>query len=178
MNDPCFYYLHDVPLMAARVPCDQDLDRLIRAAHQILTAVHAAYRSKHVQERGLHGDGNSPLTAWCLYAGASRSSYSWVLRTAKELCNEYAFRYPLRLRHPMEQAFYAGVLTAAPEALVNAAPVTPPIYLVKEFGTDPVSSFARAYAFYVRGDATWTNRLPSVFRAFRQITPNAWTIQP
>lgn len=174
-----FYFFHPLPIMARRVPCDQDLTLLIASAQEILTAVHAAYRSKHVQAQGLHGDGSSSLTAWCLYAGGSRSSYSWVLRMGKELCNEYAFRFPLRQRHPSEQAFHKGVLASPPEALTHASPIPPPMHLVREFddGESPVFPFLKAYASVLRKDATWTGRIPPV-SPFRQITSNAWGLLP
>jgi hypothetical protein len=175
MTDPLFYYFHPVPIIAAQVPCDQDLSRLIRTAYEVLTAVHAAYRSKHIQQRGLHGDGSSALTAWCLYAGSSRSSYSWMQRTGKELCNEYAFRYPLRERHPLEQAFHTGLISVLPPALTNAIPVEPPVNLVREFShfSSAEFMFLSAYAFHLRGDATWTHRYPP-FELYRQIAPHAW----
>lgn len=172
-----FYYFHPTPIVAARVPCDQDIPRLIDAAYDILTAVHAAYRSEHVQQKGLHGDASSALTAWCLYAGSSTSNYAWMLRTAQELCNEYAFRFSTRNRHPKESAFQnrAGI-GIPPAALTNATPGIPPDLAYQYGGDTPQQRFCTAYLFFhIRDDATWTNRSPSV-EPCRQIAANVWQL--
>lgn len=185
---PLFFYFHGAPVIAARIPCDEDLNVLICTAHEILYAVHAVYRSMHVQKNGIRGDDSNPVTAWVLYAGASRGNYNWLRRMGVELCNEFAFRFGRR--HPLEPHFSTPehLISTPPRLLENALPSVPPVHLVRNYlpqkitgAEDPVlTAFTRCYLECLPSGAKWTFRhAPSFVHCVRlDTTPPIWEYRP
>lgn len=147
------FYLHHLPIIAAKLHCDRHVVKMCLETAQILAAVHRIHGNDSVTYKLTHK--NHPSVKW---AAASPRHYKWLQRLGEELCNEYRMRY--NRDHKCEQ-YIKGELKHAPEALI-ALPDTwcePPQCMpddVKHENT--VTAYQQYYREHKRSFATWTLR--------------------
>jgi len=153
------FYLHSVPIVAARLHCDKHVVKMVLETAQILAAVHhihgngdnVTYKATHI---------NHPCVKW---AAASPANYTWLQRLGYELCKEYSFRYDRT--HKCEQ-YITGELEIAPEALLNQPNIwiEPPKCMPDEYKRDTVEDSYRAYYAGAKASiAKWTSRAVPLF---------------
>lgn len=152
------FYLHHLPIIAAKMHCDKHVVKMCLETAQILAAVHHIHGNDNVTYKLTHQ--NHPCVKW---AAQSPTHYKWLQRLGEELCNEYRFRYDRD--HKCEQ-YIKGELSDPPIALA-AAPFfwcEPPKCMPNECKRDSVvESYQEYYRQAKRAFATWKVRQAPAF---------------
>lgn len=151
------FYLHHLPLVAAKLHCDKHVVKMVLETAQILAAVHHIHgNGENVTYKLTHA--KHPCVVW---AASSKANYLWLQRLGQELSNEYRFRYGKD--HKCE-AYIRGELASPPPALTNHVWTEPPKCMPDEYKTESV---VESYENYYRGAkaamAKWTNRVTPQF---------------
>lgn len=154
------FYLHHLPLVAAKMHCDKHVVKMVLETAQLLAAVHHIHGNSNVTYKLTHA--NHPCTKW---AAASPRHYKWLQRLGEELSNEYRFRYDRD--HKCEQ-YIKGELKHPPAALSSLPDtwIEPPRCMPDECKRDSVvESYREYYRQAKREFATWKVRSAPEFMA-------------
>lgn len=133
--------LHALPLIAARLLCDEDLQPQLAAAVALLRHAHR------------------PLPAWtgewAQWVRQSAATYAWTREYAAALCVEV--RYRTFVTVPVEQAVLHGELSTPP------ADLTSRLWTPHPAPAGAADAVAAARAGYRGRSGTWTHRARPTF---------------
>ena len=142
------FYLHHLPIIAAKLHCDTHVVKMVLETAQILSTIHhqngspAPYKPTHA---------NHPSVKW---AAASPAHYRWLQSLGANLCNEYRLRYG---RTHACEVYIKGALASPPAGMTKLWTWTePPKCMPVEYQEgSTVDAYRRYYREAKKSIAKW-----------------------
>lgn len=150
------FVLDEDPKFAAEMHCDRHVVKMILESAQILSTVHHLLGSSdRAITKPTHA--NHPCVKW---AAASQQSYYWLYDLARQLCNEYTFRFENRHKYETQLALK---LAKSPAKLKTWRVIPHPLCMpddCKLLAGGAVSAYRNYYIAYKQRMLCYTRRLP------------------
>jgi Pyrimidine dimer DNA glycosylase len=122
------------PREAAQLHCDKHVIKMIIESAQMLYSAHWALESSLPSNAYKQAHTNHPCSKW---VRESLDNYLWLCELAKELCNEYRFRYGETKVHKTE-AHIDWLIANYPDGISNEGFTNPAQAMPDEYKDDDV----------------------------------------
>jgi hypothetical protein len=136
------FFLSLDPREAARMHCDKHVVKMIIESAQMLYCAHWALKSPLPSNAYKQAHTNHPC---CIWVRESLDNYLWLCELAKELCNEYRFRYGEAKIHKTE-AHIDWLIANHPVGILNDGFTVPAQAMPDEYkDEDVIVAYRRFY---------------------------------
>lgn len=136
------FFLSLDPREAAQLHCDKHVIKMIIESAQMLYSAHWALKSSLPSNAYKQTHINHPCSKW---VSESLDNYLWLCELAKELCNEYRFRYGQTKVHKTE-AHIDWLIANYPDGILNGGFTNPAQAMPDEYkDEDVVVAYKRFY---------------------------------